>query len=435
MYRRAEISISIAPVQRNTGVNSQSFQQVSASIRTENVQRERHVRADAPLRDPRWVSQDHRFGVVFCCVLAISGCRDESDKDNTKGNTQAPTSAPEVGATAIGAQPIPSPSSIASPLSEYSHRPDSVDVRSLDLVEQRTYLIDLLRKSHSLTPSVEAELERIVSGSDWLGFGNPKLSRAALSREECVKRRQQAAVAPADPRCGSPYMVPVFPAGADLRTQPQVCIDQYEFPNLPCEYPIVWVRASEAVQLCAALGKRLCDAHEWEGACADGHQPLAQEYLWSELPKGTSKEILRHRRLTLEHLHNKDRKKSWAYGSKPEPQRCAMFSRKDPSCEVVDFSTCGTNNFPAGSFPSCASESGVYDQHGNVAEHMSIPVYPEEVGGKGWTEMKGSWFAFGIEEPHPDDCHWRAKNWHTTRVTEPESHRNYHLGFRCCRDL
>jgi formylglycine-generating enzyme required for sulfatase activity len=230
-------------------------------------------------------------------------------------------------------------------------------------------------------------------------------------------------------------MVPVPARDATPSESPRVCIDQYEFPNLPCEYPVVWVRAAEAAKICTALGKRLCDAHEWEGACSNGYESLEQEYSWSQLPKGASKEMVRQRRLTMEYLHNKTREVSWAYGETHEPRRCAIGSKKSERCAIVDFSTCGTNNFPAGSFPECVSESGVYDQHGNAAEHMSIPLDPGDVGGRGWTEMKGSWFAFGAEEPHPDDCHWRAKNWHTTRVRERESHRNYHLGFRCCRDL
>ncbi len=45
------------------------------------------------------------------------------------------------------------------------------------------------------------------------------------------------------------------------------CIDQFEFPNVPCEYPMVWVQANEAAEICKVMDKRLCDAHEWEGAC------------------------------------------------------------------------------------------------------------------------------------------------------------------------
>jgi hypothetical protein len=49
--------------------------------------------------------------------------------------------------------------------------------------------------------------------------------------------------------------------------------------------------------------------------------------------------------------------------------------------------------------------------------------------------MKGSWFVFQLKQTHEDDCRWRAKAWHTTRLTSFNSHRNYHLGFRCCKSL
>jgi sulfatase modifying factor 1 len=72
---------------------------------------------------------------------------------------------------------------------------------------------------------------------------------------------------------------------------------------------------------------------------------------------------------------------------------------------------------------------------------MNLPLAPEELagrGGTGATEMKGSWFIFASEqphEPHEDDCRWRAKDWHPSKLMDEESHRNYHLGFRCCQDV
>jgi hypothetical protein len=56
-------------------------------------------------------------------------------------------------------------------------------------------------------------------------------------------------------------------------------------------------------------------------------------------------------------------------------------------------------------------------------------------GKLGQTEMKGSWFIFDTYEAHPDDCRWRAPDWHAGAVMSESSHMNYHLGFRCCRDL
>jgi len=36
---------------------------------------------------------------------------------------------------------------------------------------------------------------------------------------------------------------------------------------------------------------------------------------------------------------------------------------------------------------------------------------------------------------HPDDCRWRALMWHAGPIRALDSHRNYHLGFRCCKDI
>ena len=33
---------------------------------------------------------------------------------------------------------------------------------------------------------------------------------------------------------------------------------------------------------------------------------------------------------------------------------------------------------------------------------------------------------------YPDDCRFRAPDWHPSPVKMEGSHRNYHLGFRCC---
>jgi hypothetical protein len=49
--------------------------------------------------------------------------------------------------------------------------------------------------------------------------------------------------------------------------------------------------------------------------------------------------------------------------------------------------------------------------------------------------MKGSWFIFDSYRAHEDWCRWRAPYWHGSRVMDPKSHENYHLGFRCCKTL
>jgi formylglycine-generating enzyme required for sulfatase activity len=227
-------------------------------------------------------------------------------------------------------------------------------------------------------------------------------------------------------------MVSLGPSSPD---NDRACIDQFEFPNAPCEFPLVWSTPFEAAALCKAVGKRLCDAHEWEGACAGRALTPDQAYAWSSVPRSLKHATVRERRLFLEHHNNERRELVWAYGKGPEPDLCAIGSSKSASCTHVDYDTCGSNTYPSGSFPGCVSGLGVYDQHGNVAEHMSLPLSAEEMGGKGWTEMKGSWFIFAHSPTHADDCRWRARNWHTTRIDSPGGHRSYHLGFRCCRDI
>jgi formylglycine-generating enzyme required for sulfatase activity len=273
-----------------------------------------------------------------------------------------------------------------------------------------------------------AAVRKIFDGSDWLSQGNPKISKRAMTKAECRERRRAAPHLPTpDPRCGAPNMVPLVASEpGDGKPLSGACIDQYEFPDIPCEYPVVWVRASEANELCHALGKRLCDAHEWEGACAGSVRKPDDEYAWGE------------RRVMMEYLHNEHREIVWAYGPAQNHALCATGSRKSPKCLAGGFTLCGTNDYPAGAFPECVSPLGVYDQHGNAAEHMNLPMRPEELGsrgGNGQTEMKGSWFIFREAPAHQDDCRFRAPGWHATRVADPNSHANYHLGFRCCRDV
>ncbi|HSO00289.1 MAG TPA: SUMF1/EgtB/PvdO family nonheme iron enzyme, partial [Candidatus Nanopelagicales bacterium] len=183
-------------------------------------------------------------------------------------------------------------------------------------------------------------------------------------------------------------------------------------------------RAREAALLCEAVGKRLCDAHEWEGACAGALRGPEREYEFGR-PRG---EATAH--------HNAFRERIWSYGARKDHGRCATGSGRTPGCPGGGYDRCGSNTYPAGAFPECRSGFGVFDLHGNVAEHMSLPTRAEELGrASGMTEMKGSWFVFGSVEAHEDDCRFRAPDWHETRVRSEASHLNYHLGFRCCRDV
>src|SRR5690606_38828609 len=133
----------------------------------------------------------------------------------------------------------------------------------------------------------------------------------------------------------------------------------------------------------AALGKRLCDAHEWEGACAGEVLSVEEEYPWSRMPKGVKHGSVRDRRLWLEYEHNRTRDVRWAYGKVQDLSKCGTGAQRYSRCDVVDWGTCASNSYPAGSFPDCVSPPGVYDLHGNVAEHMNLPLAPPELTGRG----------------------------------------------------
>jgi formylglycine-generating enzyme len=303
-------------------------------------------------------------------------------------------------------------------------QPASAEPETLEA--QRIELLETLRREFQLTRTQVEAVARTFEESAVLGQGNPRISEHLISRDQCHRSAEREPLRPGHSACGMPYMVPLYDPRRHAAREATVCIDQFEFPGVPCEYPVVHVKAREAVQLCEAVGKRLCDAHEWEGACAGQLLPAAQEYAFGLV------------RRSMRAAHNRTREIVWAYGAHLDHALCATSSFKTPGCPGSGYGRCGSNTFPTGSFPQCVSPLGVYDLHGNVAEHMNLPLSPGELGsagGHGSTEMKGSWFIFATTEAHLDDCRWRAPDWHSSRVMSPSSHANYHLGFRCCRDV
>jgi hypothetical protein len=236
--------------------------------------------------------------------------------------------------------------------------------------------------------------------------------------------------------CGGKYMAPLYNPATQKPEDAKFCIDQFEFPDIPTVYPVVWVKAREAAEVCFAMGKRLCDAHEWEGACAGDLEP--PDYRW-DLTKGVAPDE-GIRRMRYAHNNADSPTKSWSYGPEYRTGVCGTSSTKTADCNGGSWPGCGSNTFPAGDFPDCHSKLQVYDLNGNAAEHMNLPLNESQMaslGSKelGYTEMKGSWFIFDTYRAHEDWCRWRAPFWHGTRVMDEHSHANYHLSFRCCKTL
>ena len=212
---------------------------------------------------------------------------------------------------------------------------------------------------------------------------------------------------------GEPFMVPLFRNGDMAKTR--ACIDVFEYPNRPCELPMVWASPTQARAVCAASGKRLCTQEEWILGCRGD-------------PEGGSDTV-------------------YAYGDALDLDACNTKKRPregapacDPSSARNAYATCATDTEPAGSSPACRSRFGVFDQHGNVAEIMTRL----DRDGKTYSQLKGSAFFYAKvarrhdERPrkdgpgtYPDHCAHDPR-WHVEPIRKAW-HVNYHLGFRCCK--
>lgn len=308
------------------------------------------------------------------------------------------------------------------------------------VAEQNAALFEELREVHSLTAEELAALRAVFDGSSYISQGNPAITRHPMSSAECSAKLAGAGVSYDNLSfasiCGDRYMAPLYDPATQSPEDASACIDQFEFPNIPCAYPLIWTRTVEAVRVCEAVGKRLCDAHEWEGACAGS---LAEPDYRFDLARGLTPSAAVGT-LRAEHNRRYEPSKSWSYGPEFERGVCAAASQKSAGCDGGNWAKCGSNTYPAGSFPDCHSRLGVYDLNGNAAEHMNLPLAESQMASRGsreygYTEMKGSWFIWDSYRAHEDWCRWRAPYWHGSRVMDASSHHNYHLGFRCCKSV
>ena len=306
-------------------------------------------------------------------------------------------------------------------------------VSALSLSQSNQSMFKQMETARGVTPSQMDAIKNIFQGSPMIGQGNPQISTHPMTFDDLVMKLGQ------DPKnfyknaqfekiCGAPYMAPLFDPQAETINEARVCVDMFEYPNVPGVYPVVWVTAREAAELCWAEGKRIGDAHEWEGA---SHGALTEpDYFFGlSVQQARSAHNAKHERYAR-----------YSIGPQWKPGVCAASSFKTSQCDGGSFGLCGSNTYPAGSFPECKSPLGVYDLDGNAAEHMNLPLSPGQMASRGSselgvTEMKGSWFIWDRVRAHPHWSRWRAPFWHGSRVLDRRSHRNYHLGFRCFKDV
>jgi sulfatase modifying factor 1 len=251
--------------------------------------------------------------------------------------------------------------------------------------------------------------------------GNPAIAHHSIGRAACLDGLRGVVLQTDEQRkaCrGLENMVPVY--GNGNAASAKTCIDIFEFPNRPCELPMVWGTPSGAEKICEVQGKRLCTQTEWNLACkADPDGKVESTYAYGEALDLT--------------ICNSN--KPHAMG--PDGQWVC-----NPRTAQVAWDTCATETEPSGSFPRCRSRLGVFDQHGNVAEMMTR----KGTDGVVYTQLKGSAFFYvdvarrpdeaqkpGARETYPDQCNYDPR-WHVEPL-DGSLHSNYHLGFRCCVSL
>ncbi|WP_159398087.1 SUMF1/EgtB/PvdO family nonheme iron enzyme [Sorangium cellulosum] len=251
--------------------------------------------------------------------------------------------------------------------------------------------------------------------------GNKALARHTRSQEQCLAGLRGVVIQTEEQRArcgGHENMVPVFKTTRGKPQSAEFCIDVFEFPNKPCELPMVWASPTQAASVCSLQGKRLCTEDEWSLACRgdpEGGEPRTYAY-GDELDLAVCHTQTRHRQI--------------------DGTSC------DGDTARSAYQTCATDTEPAGSYPACRSRFGVFDQHGNVAEIMTRR---DRDDGKLYSQLKGSaWFYVEVAREHdaprpkgretyPDHCAFSPR-WHVEPM-ENAWHTNYHLGFRCCKTV
>ena len=88
-------------------------------------------------------------------------------------------------------------------------------------------------RTRSWLPSGRYSQSRVI-----MGQGNPGISKHPVTPEDCEAKLRRLAVNYDNPRfekiCGAKYMAPLYDPATQKPEDAQACIDQFEFPDIPC---------------------------------------------------------------------------------------------------------------------------------------------------------------------------------------------------------
>lgn len=160
------------------------------------------------------------------------------------------------------------------------------------------------------------------------------------------------------------------------RSHLHFCIDRYEYSAESDSLPANFKSFSDAKNVCASEGKRVCLESEWQLAC-EGEEMRPYPYGWTRDADACHADVAA---LMKPDGHLKD-------------QRA-----------------------PSGSHPHCASPFGVQDMTGNLEEFVALDAHPS------LPAMKGAYW-------QPGRNHCRAK-----QTAHDAYYNGVETGFRCCAD-
>ena len=125
--------------------------------------------------------------------------------------------------------------------------------RAESLRDQNDILFRQLQTVHGLSDEQMRAIRKIFSDSGFIGQGNPAITRHPVSPQECREKLEKRGVhyenGEFEKICGAKYMAPLYNPATQKAEEATACIDQFEFPDIPCAYPVVWVRAREAADM------------------------------------------------------------------------------------------------------------------------------------------------------------------------------------------
>ena len=98
-------------------------------------------------------------------------------------------------------------------------------------------LFKVMEKKLELNQEQMNAIKKVFARQGAISQGNPEVSKYAMTKQQCLDKKIEYSDPSFRKICKSPYMAPLYDPTKEKAQDAKVCIDQFEFPNIPCEYP------------------------------------------------------------------------------------------------------------------------------------------------------------------------------------------------------